>query len=559
VYWIALVLEAKGITSSDVGAIFAYNCPEWVHVDLGTLLLGAKSAGIYPNSTPKDIAYILNHTDSKFLSIRNQDDYKKVVQGGDDSVIPQKIQFILVFEGDASFHPKGISYEKALAEGRTLAAKNTAKNLKAFLDRLDPHAPAFMIYTSGTTGNPKGALLSHDNLVYTIDMGIKYWGLSPDHGSLFSFLPLCHIAEKLQNIGGGIGLRYTVNFCSKFENVATELPEVEPTLLLCVPRLWEKMMEGVMRKVQGSPIPRRALAYWALGVGAKVSDKKFKGEALSPLETVQWILADRVVLKKVRNALGLGKANTLVSGAAALPSHVCRWFRCLGLEIMEDFGQTESTGVICMTERGVDSAGTVGKPVPGMEVKIAEDGEMLTRGRHVFKGYFKDEAATAQTLDGGWLHTGDLAEKDPRGLIRIRGRKKEVLKTSGGKMVAPLPIEEALKEAPIISQVCMVGEGRKYLSALITLSEGKLAELAQQNGTLSQVVITSPQVLQEVQKHVDALNSRLASFEQIKKFAVLSKEFSIAEGEMTPTLKMKRNVIEMRYQDVIEKFYASKD
>jgi long-chain acyl-CoA synthetase len=246
----------------------------------------------------------------------------------------------------------------------------------------------------------------------------------------------------------------------------------------------------------------------------------------------------------------------LASGAAALPAHISRWFRSLQLEILEDYGQTESTGVICMTEPGVESAGTVGKPVPGIEVKLAEDEEILCRGRNVFKGYYKNEAETASALQGGWLYTGDLAEYDDRGLMRIKGRKKEVLKTSGGKMVAPLPIEEALKAAPIIGQVSVVGDGRKYLSALITLSESALHDLQGKKGVLDDRVISDPEVIGQVKKYVDAVNTNLSGFEQIKRFTVLSKEFSIADGEMTPTLKMKRNVVESRYKDLIDRMYA---
>ncbi|MGZ3697552.1 MAG: AMP-binding protein, partial [Bdellovibrionota bacterium] len=265
----------------------------------------------------------------------------------------------------------------------------------------------------------------------------------------------------------------------------------------------------------------------------------------------------KLVLSKIRHALGLGHADTLASGAAALAPHISKWFRCIGLEILEDFGQTETTGVICMTQRGVESAGTVGKPVPGMEVKLAEDGEMLTRGRHVFKGYYKDDANTALAIEmDGWLHTGDLAELDSRGLYRIKGRKKEILKTSGGKMVAPLPIEEELKAASIISQVCMVGDGRKYLAALITLSEGALGELKNKPGALSGATVQDSETLKQVQSHVDALNQKLSSYEQIKKFAIIPREFSIEDGEMTPTLKMKRNVIETRFRDLIDQMYS---
>ncbi len=556
VYWLALFLESKGMNRDDIGTILSYNCPEWVHMDLAVLLLGAKSAGIYPNSTQKDIHYVLDHTESRFFAVQNKTYFGKLTGDLCESGLPKRVDTVIVFDGDTSVASNAVSYETALATGKKLASQAGAKTLKNYLDALDPHAPAFMIYTSGTTGNPKGALLSHDNLVYTIEHGMAHWGLEVGDGALFSFLPLCHIAEKIQNLGGGICLRYTVNFASQFEKVALELPLAEPTLLLCVPRLWEKMMEGVSHKVSEAPPLRRVLAHWAFSMGAKKSKAQYAGRSLSYADQAQWLLAERLVLSKVRTALGLKKANALASGAAILPIHVSKWFHTLGCEINEVFGQTESTGIILMTERGKDQAGTVGVAPKGMEVKIAEDGEILTRGRHVFKGYFKNPEATAATVDSeGWLHTGDLAEKTAQGAMRIRGRKKEIMKTSGGKIVAPLHIEEELKAAPLISQVCLVGDGKKFISALITLTEGKMAELAKVKGALEGPVVTHPSVVKEVQSYIDQLNHKLAGYEQIKKFAVLSKEFSIDRGEMTPTLKMKRNVIESRYQDLINAFY----
>ncbi|WP_437578513.1 AMP-dependent synthetase/ligase [Sorangium sp. So ce887] len=556
VHHLALFLESKGFDASQIGAILSYNCPQWVHADLAALLVGGKSAGLYPNSTAKDIQYILTHTEATLLSVQNKEYFQKISGEKGEAAVPDSVRWILVFDGDTSISPKAISYDQALAEGRALAQQPGAKTYADYLAKIDPRAGAFLIYTSGTTGNPKGAMLSHDNLAYTSDVAAKYWGLPFARGSMFSFLPLCHIAEKLQNVGVGITQRSTVNFCSKFENVSVELPEVQPTLLLCVPRLWEKMMEGVMAKVRGGKGAKKKLAEWALAVGARVAEAKYAKRAPSPLDALQLKLADKLVLSKVRAALGLGKAEILASGAAALAPHISTWFRALGLEILEDFGQTESTGVICMTEPGVESAGTVGKPVPGMEFKLAEDGEILTRGRHVFVGYHKDEAATAAALEDGWLHTGDLGEWNERGQLKIRGRKKEILKTSGGKMIAPLPIEEKLKAAEIISQVCMVGDGRKYLSALITLTEVKLAELKGGGALSGDTAITSPEVVRQVKVHIDALNAELASFEQIKKFTVLIREFSVQDGEMTPTLKMKRNVIEQRFRSVIDQMYS---
>ncbi|XXX78619.1 long-chain fatty acid--CoA ligase [Sorangium sp. So ce134] len=556
VHHLALFLESRGFDASQIGAILSYNCPQWVHVDLAALLVGGKSAGLYPNSTAKDIQYILTHTEATLLSVQNKEYFQKISGEKGEAAVPDSVRWILVFDGDTSISPKAISYEAALAEGRALAQRPGARTYADYLAKIDPRAGAFLIYTSGTTGNPKGAMLSHDNLAYTSDIAVKYWGLPFARGTMFSFLPLCHIAEKLQNVGVGITQRYTVNFCSKFENVSVELPEVQPTLLLCVPRLWEKMMEGVMAKVRGGKGAKKKLAEWALAVGARVAEAKYAKRAPSPLDALQLNVADKLVLGKVRAALGLGKAEVLASGAAALAPHISTWFRALGLEILEDFGQTESTGVICMTEPGIESAGTVGKPVPGVEFKLADDGEIMTRGRHVFVGYYKDEAATASALEDGWLHTGDLGEWNERGQLKIRGRKKEILKTSGGKMIAPLPIEEKLKAAEIISQVCMVGDGRKFLSALITLTESKLAELKGHGALNGDAAITSPEVVDQVKAHVDALNAQLASFEQIKKFTVLGREFSVQDGEMTPTLKMKRNVIEQRFRGVIDQMYA---
>lgn len=555
IFHLALYLEASGFTKKDIVCILASNSPQWVHSDLAPQLLGGQSAGIYPNATPKEVHYVLNHTEASVLAVQNKEYFEKILAGG---ALPPCIKTIIVFDGETSISPLAVSYSDVLLEGAQIA-KRQKKKLAEYLKLIQPDDAAFLVYTSGTTGNPKGAILSHDNLVFCADAISRFWDLPYERGSLFSFLPLCHIAERLQNLGVGISQRYTVNFATRFENLTTELLEVQPTLLLSVPRLWEKMMEGVLHKVKMSPLPRRRLIQWALDVGARVAEAKYRGRFPRPLDLIQREVADRLVLSKVRHAMGLGHAEKIASGAAALSPFVSKWFRSLGLEILEDFGQTESTGVICITEPGVDCAGTVGIPVPGIEFKIAEDGEVLCRGRNVFKGYYKDPAATAEAIppsEGGWLHTGDLAELTERGLVKIRGRKKEVLKTSGGKMIAPLPIEEAIKASHLISQVCIVGDGRNYLSALVTLSEGSLKELKDRPGILDQLVIQDSEINQQVKEKIDEVNHSLASYEKIKKFTVLSREFSIADGEMTPTLKMKRNVIENHFRPIIDGMYS---
>lgn len=551
VFYLGLYLESCGIKPGEIGSILAYNCIEWVHTELALMLIRATSAGLYPNSTTKDIHYVLNHTSASMLAVQSKDYYNKIIAEGKQ--LPASIRLIIVFDGDTSISPKAISYAKALEEGRKLAGGRTIED---YLAKIDPFALAFMVYTSGTTGNPKGAMLSHDNLTFTSDQIVNRWKLPFVTGSLFSFLPLCHIAEKLHSIGVGISQRYMVNYCTKFENVATELCETEPSLLLCVPRVWEKMMEGVISKIEKGTGVKKQLAIWALGVGKRVNDAKINKRTVSPLDAMKYPIADKLVLSKVRKALGLGKAFLLASGAAPLPAHVSKWFRGLGLEIVECYGLTESTGMVSITVMGIDCSGTVGKPLEGCEFKLGPDGECLSKGRHIFLGYYNDPVNTNATIVDGWLHTGDLGEYTSGGLLRIVGRKKDIMKTSGGKMIAPVPIEEKLKEANFISQVCLVGDNRKYLSALITLSESALADLKSVPGSTRDGLVVDSNVIQQVQGQFDKVNKTLASFEQVKKFKIIDREFAINDGEMTPTMKMKRNVIEQRFRPVIDQMYS---
>lgn len=557
VYYIALFLESRGFKKSDIGVVFSFNCPQWTHMDLGAILMGGKSAGIYPNANPKDIHYVLEQTEAPIISIQNRLFWEKLVGTQGEAALPSRIKTIVVFDGDTSISPLAISYEQALEEGRKIAQSARKTKMSEYLERLDPNAGQVLIYTSGTTGSPKGALLSLDNFTFTADMVARAWKLPYGHGSLFSFLPLCHVAEKIQSLGAGLTQRYIVYFGSKIENVSKELPQAEPQLMLSVPRLWEKMMETVLNHVEQSTGVQKKLVVWALDVGKRVSEARSSGRMPGPADLIQYKLADKLVFSKIRKSMGLAKADCLASGAAALSGEVSRWFRSIGMEILEDYGQTESTGVICITVPGMDCSGTVGKPAPGIEFKLAEDGEIMTRGRHVFKGYFNNPEETAKTLVDGWLCTGDLGEWTDRGMVRIRGRKKEIMKTSGGKMIAPLPIEDSIKSSPLISQVCIVGDGRKYVTALVTLSESKMQQLKAANALKAQgKTIDIDDLNSELRKHFDSVNKELASYEQIKNFKVLAHEFSIEGGEMTPTMKMKRSIIEKNYSDVIESMYS---
>jgi long-chain acyl-CoA synthetase len=553
VFYLALYLESIGFTSSDTSAILSYNKPEWVEMDLAPLLIGGKSAGLYPNASFKDVDYILNLTEAKVLAVQNEEYFNKLKDENQKLSIPASLEKIIVFEGSSDFSPLAISIKDALAEGKKISAN---KDITDYLSKLNPKDGAFMIFTSGTTGNPKGAILSHDNLVFTTDLSIKFWELPFKQGKCFSFLPLCHIAEKMQNVGVGVCNRYTISYCSGFDSIAAELPDVRPTVLLCVPRLWEKMMEGVNSKISQATGVKKVLADWAFAVGSRVAQAKYAKKTPNPLDLVQLHFANKLVLGKIKEKLGLDLVEMAASGAAALNPEVAKFFRILGIEIREVFGQTESTGVICMTQVGEDSLGTVGKAVPGLDFKIADDGEILSRGRSVFVGYLKNDEATKEAVDSeGWLHTGDLGVVNDRGLVVIRGRKKEIMKSSGGKMVAPLPIEENLKISSIISQVCMVGDGKKYFSALITLNEDLVNKIESEKLEIKESVLQDKNILNQVSECIDQVNKSLANYEQIKYFRVLPKEFSVENGEMTPTLKMKRAIIEKNFENVINSMY----
>lgn len=550
-FHLALFLENRGFKAGEVSTIFSYNCPQWVQTELAVVLLGGMSAGIYPNSARKDIQYVVDNTQSAVLAVQNRDYFTKTGFAETGAGLPSHVRLLLVFEGEASFCPQAVSYGQALEEGSRLARD---KRPETYLERLQPEDSAFLIYTSGTTGNPKGAILSHDNMVFISDQIIAH-GPVPAAGRMFSFLPLCHIAEKLQNLGVGISARYAVYYCSKFENVATEMPEVRPTLLLCVPRLWEKIMEGVLGKIADGKPAKRALARWALAIGKRTTEVKDASKRPDLLLRLKHMVAEKLVLLPIRRKLGLDAGQLFASGAAPLHPNVSRWFRALGIEIREAFGQTESTGVICLTERGVESAGTVGKALPGVEFRLAEDGEIQTQGRHVFKGYLHNEDATRATVLDGWLHTGDLGEINERGMVRIIGRKKEIMKSSGGKMIAPVPVEEKIKESPHISQACMVGDGRKYFTALVVLKDSVLTANKLPGEGDSGVARIAPALSHSIRQHIDHVNRQLACYEQIKHFAILARDFSVESGELTPTLKMKRNAIEKRYHAIIERLY----
>jgi long-chain acyl-CoA synthetase len=526
-------LKDAGIGKGDVSLILSYNCPAWATADLAAGLAGAMSAGLYPNSSFQDIQHIFNLTQGKVLFLQNKSYWQKATNLG-VTPLPASLQKIVTFDNDTSFDKRAIGWRDIIEKYRP---QFNLQQARAQLDKLDPHAAAFIIFTSGTTGQPKGSMLSHDNMVFSVDRVKDAWKLTDEKASTFSFLPLCHIAEKMQNLCACLTYRYRADFCSSFDKMPQELLEVRPTLLLAVPRLWEKMMEGVNKKISESKGIKKNLALWALSTG----NEYVRTANPSAILKIKYNLAKKLVLNKIRQAIGLDRTTRAASGAAALHPSVVYWFRALGINILEVYGQTESTGVICITPDDMDCAGTVGPPFPGIHVELAADGEILTSGRSIFKGYLNNPSATAEVIRNGVLHTGDLGKQDEKGRIKIIGRKKEIMKTSGGKMIAPVPIEERMKECGMLSQACMVGEGRKFFSMVVTLAEGLQAD---------------SDLRKKLDAHKEEVNRQLASFEQIKYVAILPRDFTIEHGELTPTMKVKRAMVERNFSKEIDAIYA---
>lgn len=545
---LAHFLNKIGLEAGDVGVIYSYNCSEWVQMDLALMLIGASSAGVYTNSSIRTIHHIIQHSEAKLLVVDNYDSYRHLVGSKTLSQISSTIKKVVVLLEPANnlvdWPDDVISFSQALEIGRTDDV-NQSKTYEERLNEINRQNRAMLIYTSGTTGNSKAVCLTHENLAFASECYAQSWH-APQTGRLFSFLPLAHVAERITNLGIGIGNRYTVYFCSNPASIAAEMREVEPTIALAVPRLWDKFREGVEKRISRLPPKQQTQISWAMKIGADYWNQKINSRFISPWLKMRYVLADYLVLKKFRQQLGLGRSLRVVSGAAALSRATLEWYRGIGVVIIEAYALSESSGVLTCGKPNQETIGTVGFPYRGVEVRLASDGEIETRGKHVFQGYYKDSIATDEMIQDGWLRTGDIGQKDSNGCIKILGRKREIIKTAEGKMVSPLYLEAQLENHPWIDQAIVIGNEKPYLTALLTLSEeGKMVKLS---GSASDW-------REEIQQHIDQLNFELASHERIKQFQILTHHFSIDRDESTATLKVKRKVVETNYREQISSMY----
>lgn len=559
----ARALIALGFPPGGKVAILGFNRPEWVILDLAAMMAGGAAAGIYTTCSPEEVQYIVHHSEAHVVLVEDATQLAKVLS--ERARLPL-LKWIVVMRGGTAHGEATASADDGVLRWDDFVAKGAPERdteLDERLAALEPDGLATLIYTSGTTGPPKGVMLSHHNLAWTAQLLLDAGGGAVDGDTSLSYLPLSHIAEQMSTIHMPVTAGATVYFAESLEKVADNLKEARPTVFFGVPRIWEKFHAVLTAKLAEPTGTKRKLIDWARKVASGVNAHKDRGAAIPRLLQLQYALANRLVLQKIKQALGFDRARALISGAAPIAPDVLAFFASIDLPIREIYGQSEDSGPTSYNLPGRTRIGSVGPPLPGLEVKIADDGEILVRGPNVFLGYYKEPEATAETVKDGWLATGDLGSLDSDGFLTITGRKKEIIITAGGKNITPKNIEAALKQSPLVAEAVVIGDRRKFLTALITIDDAAATKLLAAGApapateaSAPSALATTPEVRTAIQQQVDEVNRSLARVEQIKKFAILPRSFAIATGELTPTLKLKRKVIAQVWAKEIDEMYA---
>jgi len=550
---LAAALSELGIQKGDRVAVFSENRPEWHIADLAILGLGAVNVPVYPAESVERLAYILQHSEARVCFVSGSGQLGKVAAICERA--PQ-LETVIPFEPEAG--RSGLSSKRVLEWKTAAGEKADEAVVTEFERRARSHRPddvASLLYTSGTTGTPKGVLLTHDNFASQVTALGELLQYGPDDLAM-SMLPLCHIYERTNfyvYLAGGCSIAYAESFDKIIENMR----EQRPALMAVVPRFFEKFYERLLEAVQAGPWLKRKVFAWALAVGRQAVPPLLKQEPLPAWLGVRYRLAEVMVYNKLRSEIG-GRMRCFISGSAPLSPELNLFFHALGLTIFEGYGLTETSPVVAVNSPGQVKLGTVGRPIRGVEVKIAEDGEILSRGPHIMKGYYKMEAETREVFRDGWFCTGDVGFVDDDGYLTVTDRKKDLIKTAGGKYVAPQPIENQLKQSPYISNAVVIGDRRKYAVALLVPNLATLQQYAAEKGIDHQTpaaLLHSPAARKALQAEVDKVNAGLAQYERLKRFEVLENDFSFDEGLATYTLKKRRKEIEERYRDVIDRLY----
>ena len=573
---VASYLIGLGLEVGDKVCMVGSTRPEWCYCDIGGQLAGAVTLGAYPTLTPKQLSYILDHADTKVVFVEGIEEIEKILARRQELT---KLDKVVVWN-TAGAERLIDAYDWLVPFADVLATPMSRPDIEARIAEVDPNGTAIIVYTSGTTGPPKGAMISHANIMTILRDQDEALTIYEEDTSI-SFLPMAHVAERVLAFYGRINAGMSTYFASSIAKVLEEVAEVRPTVFGSVPRIFEKAYAKIMSTVDQAPPSRQRIFRWAEQIGREAVRRWQSGQPISLGLRLKFAIADKLVFSKLRAVFG-GRVRYFVTGAAPIAPEILEFFWAAGFPIFEVYGMTESTVVTHANALGAVRLGSVGRPLSVVEDRIAEDGEILIRSGLVFQGYYKNPEATAETIVDGWLHTGDIGRKDDDGFLYILDRKKHIIITAGGKNLTPANIENELKASdPLISQAHAHGDKRKYLVAIVTIGAGEAVEWARQNGlidastaakhikdlsenplarsaeleALTRQVAENEEVRRRITSSVRRANESLSRVETIKKIHILEREFSVEEDELTPTLKMKRKNIETKFAETFDRLY----
>lgn len=555
VFRVASNLMAMGLAPRDRMAVFSNNRPEWAQADLGALLSGAVTSAIYASSTAEEAAFIIHDLEAPFLFVEDASQLEKILRIRERIPCVKKV---FVFAGSfGNPDPSWVLPFSVLLEGERPSPELREKigRIAAGLRGADPMC---IIYTSGTTGNPKGVVLTYDNYLLTLESLVEHVGNTDGLHRNLSFLPLAHAFERFAGYYLLLYMGRCIAYAASIETLLDNFREVRPNIFVGVPRVFEKIHARITQGVRAAPTVKKMIFHWALGVGKEVSRRRVNRLEMPFSLRLKYGIADALLFKKVKAAFG-GEIEYCVSGGAPLSKEVAEFFHTMNILVLEGWGATEATTPSTLNRPGEFRFGTVGKPLPRVQVRVAGDGELEVKGPNVFKEYWRNPAETRATFtDDGYYRTGDIGTIDSEGWVTITDRKKQLIITSGGKNIAPAPIENLILSGRHIDSVYVHGDRRNYLTALLVLDQNAVTATARHIG-LGDIswpeLIRHPRIIEKVQKEVDHANEQLPRFMQIKYFRILRKPFSVETGEMTPTMKLKKRVIEEKYRDLLDDMY----
>jgi long-chain acyl-CoA synthetase len=545
-------LLSLGFKSDSKVAILGFNQLEWVVAAIGTQYAGGISVGIYTTSSKEEVSYVADHSDSEILVVENLARFREQVQ--DIRASLPKVKLIVLMSNEKCEEAGLIGFSQFMALGHNISDADLDERQKG----IDPNNAATMIYTSGTTGRPKSVMLSHASIAWTVRVTVQSWRCGP-WDKMVSYLPLAHVAEQMFTIYAPIDCGVQSYFAPSFEALRQTLVDVEPTVFFGVPRVYEKIYEVIREGLsEKSAATKKVIEYFS-SMSSNYYRARNAGRMPSFWTNSIYQFGAKKIFYQLRKKIGLANARVCVCGAAPISKDVLSFFCGLDIPIYEVYGQSENAGPASFNLPGQSKIGAVGRALAGSEIKIADDGEILIKGPHVFLGYYKDDAATKEVLKGEWLYTGDIGTIDQEGFLRITDRKKDLLITAGGKNISPQNLESMLKQLPYVQSAVVIGDSKKYLCALLSPdmeSMRKKAVLMGKNSGDAMSLVHEQSIQEEIQKELEVINKRLAPVEQIKRFSLLPHEFSVDSGEFTPTMKVKRKFVNQKYQSVIEKMYG---